>query len=218
MNRIKSSLVFLVVIAVTIILSSCVGSDDDPRPTYDIDAISKEYCVFEDGSRWIYKLEGSSFADTIILSGTETITEDPGNELSSDGFTRWHYRFESLNNSFSPLSGNGYVIPLTSTPNPEISEMIFRNGGIPQIAIFLGSDSIGANSSISNSGTKVTLVDKRDSLAVDNIIYYKVLVFENNSLLWSDVPTKIYWASGIGRIRIEHHNGEIWNLKEHVIK
>jgi len=220
-NKFVAFAIFCQMLAFSYILPSCTGGGpDEVGIIYEIDSISTEYCIFSKGDMWIYKLQGSSIVDTLVLTQSEFHTTQPGNELSSDGFEQWQYKYESINRIESILKGSGVVWPLVSTFIPTVSRAIIYppgGGGFSFVSIFFGSDSIGLNLSKSGGGN-IELIESYDSFEVEEIKYPDVLVFNNMDLFWSTVQTKLYWAPKVGRIRVETQNGEVWNLLKYIPK
>ena len=71
------SILFLVLLAVGIALTSC---GDDPKPHYTVSQETKDYCVFRNDTRWIYQEKNTELLDTLTVYDFTMSTADYDNE------------------------------------------------------------------------------------------------------------------------------------------
>tara|TARA_B110000090_G_scaffold206394_1_gene255749 strand:+ start:938 stop:1597 length:660 start_codon:yes stop_codon:yes gene_type:complete len=217
MKRRKKTIILVLAASITTFYFSSCGPDD-PKPHYTVSQETKDYCVFQNDTRWIYEEENTKLLDTLTVYQFEFDKQDYDNErvYTNDIYI---YRLKSS------ILGYGinyfyrfFVFPEYKYGNGE--EVCHTAGpytrGLQPIEYFDGQDTGTVfQQYVMNPGIKY--VEFHDSLKLLNKVYNDVKVFEYIEPYGNAYPQKIYWSKNIGRIRYELFNGEIWNLKEYSI-
>jgi hypothetical protein len=201
-------LLFIVLIGIVPVLSNC--SFFEPKPHHAIGQEIKDYCVFKDGTRWIYQEEKSGELDTMTAFESVYIKEDWDNK----GFTFDSYYFNLRSSLFKNDVKDFYRISVTLQLTANLEKFWCR---VEDTSFYRPIEYFEANNTGENLQNAVKFFSFHDSLAIEGKQYYQVKVFEHLTNAGPKNSRKIYWSKHIGRIRYEFFNGEIWNLIEHKV-
>lgn len=198
-------LLILLIHALPFIITTC----KDDKPEFFVDQDTRDYCVFKEGSWWLYEEEATSEKDCVW------VTQSKEKKLDSD----------NLNNI-----RNGYDMILFSTlwkkQNVQITCWAGGGSGDPEINrfqelitfplaledyTFLSTSDPSAKIS-PHFGYEFGLIESKDTFIVEGKDYYNVRIFEANIGLHQFWQRKIFRAKHIGKIRYEKGDGTIWNL------
>lgn len=66
----KKALLFILPLSFFGLFQNC-SPKEDTRPIYEIDQTTIDYCVYDEGSWWVYEEEKSGERDTIVVTRVE---------------------------------------------------------------------------------------------------------------------------------------------------
>jgi|GEM_PF-1430308 len=202
--RIRKNIIILSLAASIAIfnLSSCGPKE---LHTDYIDQRLKDYCIFQEGSYWVYQNEIGDI-DSLYLFQREdfTIEDDDRNYESIDlRFTSSHYPADIFGMAAGPFVGGG----------GHLSEYWDKLYLTPMGGFFYFSEQIdtpGLTTEIL-AGTEETYTAYFETLLVGDSTYKEVRQydFRMGNLLSRET---IYWAKGIGRVKYIDSDSTIWNI------
>lgn len=172
--------------------------EDDFRP----------YVFFEVGSYWVYTLEGGTQTDSILLYE---------NDLSINDTRRaYSFNYEWFNHYFQSSYYRDTVIGFgTAQRYRDTVFYVYAQAPLTYSGdlrpLFFTRHSPDATFEFTHD-SQVRYLDYLPTFTVNGIAYSDVQVFENTMVYGPRDITKIYFAKGVGAIRKELSNGEIWNL------
>jgi hypothetical protein len=189
-----------------------INCKDDHKPEFFIDQDTKDFCVFKEGSWWLYEKEGSTERDCVWVK------ECYENKIDDDDFSYNRNGFEIL------MFSNWWNKQITCWVGGDIGEPsknIFRE----RVTFPLALEDYTFLSTIDSSavfepysGYKLQLSDTLDLFNVGIKIFQDVRIFKVNAGLHQYWQKKIYWSKHIGKIRYESGDGSIWNLIDFNVK
>ena len=180
-------------LCILFLLSTCLVSCFKPKYSYEyIDQETKDYCIFKEGSYWIYQDSVTNNTDSVILTRALLKWEERGHHNMTEYYDReyWHYFSDTSIRLYSfmhPLrfpviifnSGIDYYEKFITIPHPE--------------PIFLSSISI--------------------PYTVGENIFNNVKISKVQDPFGENYRAQFYWVKHIGIIRYEiyNFNNEILN-------
>ncbi len=216
MKKLQHLFLFLVVV---FSLSSCLfdGEErkkkdpwDNGKPTYYLDDTIKKFTVFPVGSWWVYQDSASGGYDTIsvqssnieirVSNKTDFNFESCRMILESSSFT-YPISIGCANTGDTSELGtelNIYRETVVDSPSPIGGGIIFFSWDVDSLHVY--------GNSINTYG-----IMKRKWINQINgfkSVYVVTYPFEKSAY----IPKINYFASGVGQIRKEMFNGEVWNL------
>jgi len=196
-----------------LVLSGCCEFCRVDAPTYVMDQDFKDYTLFPVGSYWIYSEDITKEYDSVYLYRQEV--------RMSDSYKIHSYKYEyfdqSLGSTFfnDTLSGGSAAERYYDTVYFSYAERYLSNFVVTNLQFF---NKVAAGTTLDFSDdSQVKYTGELNSFVVGGIEYQNVRIFENRVLTDDRLPERIYYAKGIGVIRKELFNGQIWNLERHLI-
>lgn len=214
MKRRKKTIILFLAASITAFYFSSCGPDD-PKPHYTVSQETKDYCVFQDDTRWIYQEEGTSFMDTLLVYDYSYLKIEDDQAFYFDDF-RYKCKSSKIGNV---KKFRDFIVNPRMDLDPTKS---WCWGGTPETRglspVEYFEASVIGEIIIRYANTEgIKYVAYHDSFEVRGKYYNDVKVFEHLTKMGEAFPQKIFWSKNIGRIRYELGNGEIWNLKEYSI-
>jgi hypothetical protein len=193
----------LLIFLLPFIITNC---KDNPKPEFFIDQNTKDYCVFKEGSWWLYKEEGSAEKDCVW------VTQSNAKKMKSS-------HIENIRNGIQMITFStwwGKQITCWAGGDEDIPEKnIFQE----RIVFPLALEDYTFFSTIDTSaeyapyfGYKLQLLDTLNIYNIDGKDFKNIKIFNVNIGLHQHWQKKIYRAKHIGKIRYEKGDGSIWNL------
>lgn len=196
---------FLLQLLSLVMLQNC-GPREDTRPIFEIDQTTVDYCVYDEGSWWVYEEETSGERDTIVVTRIEN-SIDSNKHLGYKRKGYYSLYSTKIYTQTSSWTGPSYNLPELNGATE--SFVIPPHGYLDLLFIStLDTSFIYELSGIE----QIKLKDTLSSLRIREKTYSDVRVFENLSGSYFKHQKVIYWARHIGKIRIERADGTIWNL------
>jgi len=201
------------VLVVGILLSTC----KNPDVYVSIDQETKDYCLFGQGSYWIYQDSATFKNDSIII-------ENPIDyEQRSFGGGDNCYTGETYSTRilfYSQDSTYNFIISLTSRVDDYLPEgiSVLCNDLKWGHATALYYHSGKVMESFPDGRKSLNLLEKKDNYSINGVAYSNVKIFEHNYL---EEKRLYYWAKNIGLIRTEIHKEDsiiVKNLIRYNIK
>jgi hypothetical protein len=201
-----------------LLLSACCMDDcnffgREAAPTYLMDQDFKDYTLFPVGSYWIYA-SGSGEIDSVYLY-RQDIGIDESRKIfpfNCEGFN------QNLGSSYfadTLFGGGGVSLRSNDTTFYIYAERYLSNFLITNVQFF--NQAKPGESLVFTSASELRYLSELDSYFIGKIEYTHVRAFENLIPTEARLPKKIFYARGIGIIRKELYNGQIWNLKRYFI-
>jgi len=170
---------------------------DEEVPTLYLSQESKDYCLYQPGSWWVYQSEQSLAYDTLKITGIRNeIIFSKNSNLNTESNTLTIEQKKLLPEALNKLERG----PVESYYG------LILNGGVG-IDLYFDRPSY-RNDSISVL-TTVAFMKYFDSIQFNSTYYYSVKEFVSTRFR---EYKNIYWAKHIGIIKLEKPDGEIWNL------
>ncbi|MCK9499623.1 MAG: hypothetical protein GX793_00730 [Bacteroidales bacterium] len=205
MNRIK---LFLIIIAVALFYYGC----DSSGKTIHIDQETKDYCLFKQGSYWIYQDSATLETDSIVIETNPYFTSGKGGG-TTDAWETYTYstyvQNNNTNNLYNTIIRPGfdaefdnqkpiwYYMDEVSSNASQYKYYSFHNGSIGEK--YLG----GFNSPYFYS--KFELIYQ--NYKCNEIVYENVKMFLLTAeTIPEETLMKLYWAKHIGLVRIEDYS------------
>ena len=173
----------------------------------------KDYTLFPVGSYWIYSENISKEYDSVYLYQQEVGIND-SHKIHSYSYENFG---QSLGTTFfnDTLFGGSATERYYDTIYFLYSERYLSNYVITNLQFF---NKMAAGTTLDFADdSQVKYTGELNSFTADGIEYRNVRVFENLIQTDDRLPKKIYYAKGIGVVRKDLFNGQIWNLKRHFI-
>lgn len=200
-------LYLITIFAFQLMLINC---KDDPKPEFFIDQDTKNFCVFTEGSWWLYEEENSAERDCVWVkqSFEKKIDSDDYGTIRNGYIIRMSSFFwQKQNVSLSLWAGGG-------TGDPQINRLE-ENINYPLALTdytFYSSDTFQVFNPLSEY--KIRMVQALDSYFINNTEYKDVRIFKASKGIHPLYQREIYWSKHIGKIRYERGDGSVWNLIE----
>ena len=168
----------IIVLLLSMLLNACFKLEE-----LRIDQESKDYCLFKEGSYWIFQDSATHKIDSVVIN------QEISYEFSQDG----EYKRESYSTrvtSYSQDNISSWKVRLVSRFEncafiSDLFATMYHNGGefekIPNYH-------------------DVILVNKKDHYSITGITYSNVKIFEQNTIERINI---FFWAKHIGLIRTE---------------
>jgi hypothetical protein len=212
----KPSVTCTVIYAIAVLLlNSCTTKE--PKPHYAISQITKDYCVFQNGSTWVMEEEQSGTLDTLNIFD---FVHNPFAEDNEIPYTVESFNFKQSSSIYvdSNAFHRYHIIKYGGddiNPLNEVSKDVINYKSILLNTFFDAQD----------TGTELSILAKEDFYYIEYLDSFKVLnnwfkdvrVYEHRVFFYPTQIAKIYWAKNIGHIRYELYNGEKWNLKDYEV-
>ena len=196
----------LLILIFPFIIYSC---KDDPKPEFFVDQDTKDYCVFNKGSWWIYEEEVSTDKDCVWVA------ESNEKKIDSD-----HLR--------TIRNGKQMVLFSTLWNKQNVKITCWGGGGTGDPEINRFEESLSFPLALNDftfysvldttiffepfSGYQIRLFNKIINYNLNGKQFEDVRIFSVNKGLHQYWQKKIYWARHIGKLRYEKGDGTIWNL------
>ena len=210
----RAVLSLIVFLSLGCMCSTCVSCEPD-GPTYYMDQEFKDYIVYPQGSYWVYEEMSSGQIDTVKIYSSE-IKIHNGQTILGFNYEEYLVLMKSSFNN-DTISGVGGI----DFTDKNFSEYEEGSTNIHKILnrslLFFSKKPVGYELNY----TEVDLVDYLEFLelyTVFSLEYEDVKVFEHKINYYSEQPKRVYFAKGVGIIKKELFNGEIWQLKKYFIK
>lgn len=189
---------------ITLIASTSLsGCKDRELHTDYIDQKLKDYCLFQEGSYWVYESDNGDI-DSIYLYQREghIVEDDDRNYESIDlQFTSSHYPSDIFGMAAAPFVGGGGHLG-------EIwSSAIFT----PMGGFFVGGADTVNKTITALAGTEEKYTAYYETLLIGDSTYNQVRQYDFNMGNMLSRRT-IYWAKGIGRVKYIDGDSTVWNL------
>ena len=161
-----------------------------------IDSKTKDYCLFDEGSYWIYQDSATMMIDVVTIDKPITYMEDGGVCFGAGT--------EYCNTSFSSFSQDSTFYFSTMLSSHEVYRdsmpvlLSRRILGIGEVTIYHNGDTIN-NSTFSG----LELLKVKDSCTINGNTYYDVKFFKSS---WDEKG--YYWAKHVGLIREETYSND----------
>ena len=208
------NLFYPLLFVLTLIITNC---KDDPKPEFFIDEDTKEYCVFNIGSWWIYEEEKGFHLDTQNLLINNNVTLESKNlSYKRKGFiSKWQNSDDYYKGMNEIEIFNG---PSRTEPKISYSSESFVIGpNLFEDITFISTKD--TTFKFNPSGQyELKLLNAWDTIIIFNKKYNDVRCFDILNGSYSAYQKKVYWARNVGKIRIERADGTIWNLIDYNIK
>ncbi|MDL2309208.1 hypothetical protein LJC53_06470 [Bacteroidales bacterium OttesenSCG-928-C03] len=163
-----------------------------PAGEIKIDQESKDYCLFAEGSYWIYQDSATLEIDSVVIDNPiyYDFSRSSGNGYDCETYSSRisFYSHDTILSFYTRLT--------TSRANPDILKpcilvtdlrgVKYHNGEIGEI--------------LPNINQNMTLFNKKHEYSINEVIYSEIKIFEDYYL-----NKRIYWAKHIGLIREETH-------------
>jgi hypothetical protein len=206
MKKIKNTIMlFLAFLTITFYLSSC-GPDEDTRPTYHIDQTTMDYCIYDEGSWWVYEEESSQEIDTIIVKKVrDWVVKSDSRHFLTDGY-EITYNSKTIN-QIDCWGGGDYSNPEINIFEESFVKSPHAYGDITFISTLDTSFIFKPSQS-----EQIKLKDTLQHLEIKDSTYQDIRIFENLIGTYTNYQKTIYWARHVGKIRVERADGSVWNL------
>jgi hypothetical protein len=207
----KAIVIFMSIpILLTVGFGSC---DKENYPTYRMEADFKDYVLFPVGSYWVYNQEGNIRRDSIYLF----------NQIVSMNETRKIYRF-NYEQFVQNMSSSYYKDTLVGAGGAEKDgDLIcflytegFLSTSLERNLQFYTKHDPGSTLDFTES-MRVKYTETLNTYSVNGHQYNDVKVFESTIIRDALMTRKIYYARGVGVIRKELFNGQVWNLQRYKV-
>lgn len=213
--KLKLATILFIFLAATVYLVSC---KKEPLPHHTVSQETLDYCVFQNGTRWIYEEKNTLVVDTFTVYEFEKIKMD----FDDRNYTVDDYLYK-LKSSILGYGINDFY-DFRIFPEHKYAKGVDvchsagpYTQGLWPVEYFDAQDTGTVfQQYVMNPGMKY--IAFYDTLELEGKLYHNVKVFEYIEPFENSYPQKIYWAKHIGRIRFELYNGGIWNLIEYTIK
>jgi len=189
-------------ICILMLLLGCKCKDDGV-PTLYLSQESKDYCLYQPGSWWVYQSEQSLQYDTLKITGVQ-------NEILFSKNTNQNFERYKISIEIKQLLGVKAIE--LETGDRESNLYAKHNGGSSDMLYF---DSPSYTKDSISDGPYWKYTEYVDSLSIKNETYHSIKYFSSFKLI---EYKNIYWAKHIGIIKLEKPNGEIWNLVNYSVK
>lgn len=206
----KISKIILLIFGLSGCCSLCKKSD---VATYLMDQNFKDYTLFPIGSYWIYAENISKADDSVYLYQQEVRIND-SQKIHSYNYEQFN---QSLGTTFfnDTLLGGAEAESYYDTIFFFYTERYSSNLSATNLQFF---SKIAAGTSLDFADdSRIKYIGEFDSLVADGVEYRHERVFENSIQADDRLPQKIYYSKGIGVVRKELFNGQVWNLKRYFI-
>ena len=180
-----------IILLASILLTACFKPK---RYECLIDQEAKDYCLFEEGSYWIYQDSATLAIDSVVIDKPikYDLIEQPGKE----GNTTWVWEEYSIYVSSCSQSGK-----LFSRVNLTIStRYASKHLKLCMLMKAPGEYPYYHNGDIGEYFRSLLLSEKRDNYTLNGITHFDVKTFENDCFKEKKI---IYWAKHVGLIRTE---------------
>jgi hypothetical protein len=191
---------------ITLIASTSLsGCKDRELHTDYIDQKLKEYCLFQEGSYWVYQNSNGDIDSLYLYQRKNNIVEDDDRNYESIDlqFTTSYYPSDIFGMAASPFLGGG----------GHLSEYWNSAYLTPMGGFFFFSqpiDTPGLTTEVL-AGTEETYTAYYESLIIGDSTYKEVRQYDFNMGNLLSRKT-IYWAKGLGRVKYIDADGTVWNL------
>lgn len=187
---------------------SMLGCKEKERPTFYVDPEILSYCLFPEGSYWVYQNESlQTLTDSAYLTNRRhSIIDSEEEGIQADTYS-YDLRF----------LGKSREVVITAAPGDSelestvtlVSEF-YSSSASQEYDYLLRSDSRNLDTV---SVFPITYITTRlDSIQISGKTYHDVIEFETSPSGASDFTSKVTWAKGIGIVRRTLVNGEVWNV------
>ena len=211
MKKIRLINIFVTAILVCGFLHACKWGWD-----VKIDQESKDYCLFGQGSYWIYRDSATLTIDSIVINRSV----DYVHCSAGGGDNNMHCEtYETVISLYSQDSIYDFPIELTTRyADPELlkpcllekgrrGDIFYQNGEIGEV--LYGSLSYAKN---------MILLEKKNNYSINGVTYSNVKIFEWN---YFEERKVYYWAKHVGLIRMEIYEKDnviVKNLVKYNVK
>ena len=190
----RKSLITLWIILLSVLFSACLF----PLKKVRIDNETKEYCLFDQDSYWIYQDSISLEIDSII------ICKPIGHSTGENGDIDYEYYYtlvasysqDSTSKSQLFLSTEYAIykenISALELEKASFNKFYYHSGEIKKTYNFLSSN-------------RITLLMKKNNCSINGINFYDIKVFESLRQTQKEI---YYWAKDVGLIRVEKYDNK----------
>lgn len=207
------------------ILLACIFSltgckNDDPRKVLRLDERVVEFCVFKEGSFWIYRNNQNPFLDTVrVVTFRRGITEDGIIEVDD-----WESVVMNMDWSFYPRD------PQITPPRRFIKAESFNASasgvktfvyeeypwlmGI-KFVTFVHMDSVGQR--LIENNNILTLENIHKTYTIQDSTYFSVWEFSLSKYVTDTAPKSVFWAKNIGMIKWISQDSAVMELVEYEV-
>ena len=185
----------LCMLLLSILLNACFKIEE-----IRIDQESKDYCLFAEGSYWIYQDSATLEIDSVIIN----------NPIRYD-FFRSKVNGCICEEYRSSISFYSHGV--------EFCSIVFLTTGDADHCILIKDLYVIYHSGDVNEYPTMILFDKKDSYSINGVSYPSVKIFKDKSRY--EQETIYYWAKNIGLIRTEIHKEDsiiVKNLIKYNVK
>jgi len=181
-----------IMLLLALLLNACFKNKE-----IKIDQESKAYCLFDQGSYWIYQDSATLAVDSIVMNKDIGYSNIPKNTFVPETYYTLvvSYSQDTIFNSHFRLTTDyaDFGTKVATALEKNDCEFCYHSG---ETADFY----------YPNTRNKLTLLTKKNNYSVNGIKYDEIKIFEYN------IKAEIYyWAKHIGLIRVERY-GEKDNL------
>lgn len=197
-----------VLILVLFVVQS-ISCEQTQHPTFRMNSDFKDFVLFPVGSHWIYGQDGNTNRDSIYLS-SQNMTINETRRAYPFNFEQFQ---QSMYTSFydDSLLGFGGAVSYEDTSVCFVFTEGYLSNSQERNLQFYTRHKVGTTLQLTEA-TGATYLDSLSNYTVNGIKYSDVRVFECPDFRGPLMTKKIYYARGVGVIRKELFNGQVWNL------
>jgi hypothetical protein len=206
----KTSKIYLLFLYILLICTAniCSVKPDEGKPTYLLSQEFKDYTLFVEGSKWIYQLENTTLFDTLL----QTLTIINISKSNKSSYNAEQYLQHQKSSFFKDLIITmGHINP--NDFNIDYTKYFHYNALTSVVISFFTSENVGEKL------FKILYLDFKPTFELEGKTFENVKVFEvlDTAYEGTNLPRKTYYAKGVGLIRKELWNGQVWNLVEYSV-
>jgi hypothetical protein len=183
--------------------TSHYGCKDRELRTDYIDQTLKEYCLYQEGSYWIYQNSTGDIDSLYLYQREDHIVEDDDRNYESIDL-RYNSSYSSsdfFGMGASPLARNG----------SHLSEYWSSADFTPMGGFFVLTTDVTDRTITALAGTEETYTAYYETLLIGDSTYGDIRQYDFNMGNQLSRQT-IYWAKGIGRVKYIDGDSTVWNL------
>jgi hypothetical protein len=193
-----------------LMLNAC--RKDGVAPYYNLPKEFSEYIVFPKGSYWVYEELATAKVDSIYQYRSDVVRKKAESKL---GYNYDQY-IAGYKSSLSSDSLRGFGFPDFNDQSFFVHEEFWLGDFLNMPRIFTSDPAVGKSVRYTENYS-LEYEHFYDGFKVGGKVYHEVKVFHHPFNFFQGQSERIFFAKNVGIIRRELFNGEIWELKRHVI-
>ncbi len=184
---------------------------DSPIGEIKIDRDTKDYCLFDQGSYWIYQDSATLETDSVIINNP---VEYRFSRSNGNGYDCETYHIGITSYSHDTISSFGVRLTTAHADSKLLKPCVLMRN-LPKYTYYHNG---GVSEKVPNFWNTV-LLDKKDNYLINGVVFNNVKIFEYN---YFNEKKMYYWAKHVGLTRMEIYENDtvvtVRNLIEHNVK